>query len=99
VYSGHAGHTGNKNESNHNLEPVYSSLGHELYTKLIMIFEKYSLYGRTHTNLTLDYSQFTAFMTANNMYNETITKSQAELIFNKVRACGKCIISVTYLNF
>jgi hypothetical protein len=85
-----AGHPGNKNESNQTLEKVYSTLGHELYTKLIKIFEKYSLYGRTHTNLSLDYSQFTAFMTANNLYNETITKSQAELIFNKVRASGKC---------
>ena len=79
-----------KEETNASLESLYTSLGHETYTKLIRIFEKYSLYGRTHTNLTLDYSQFTAFLTANKIYNEILTKSQAELIYNKVRSNSKC---------
>lgn len=74
------------------LENIYNKLGHEVYSKFINIFEKYCLYGKTHTNFNLDFQQFTHFTTKNEIYNEFLTKSQGEFIFNRVKKENKCII-------
>jgi hypothetical protein len=78
------------------LDNLYSSLGHEVYTKLINIFEKYCFYGKTYTNFNMDYSQFSNFMTQNSVYDKIITKKQSDLIFNKIRNNNKCILFLTF---
>jgi hypothetical protein len=72
------------------LENFYSKLGHEIYSKLMNIFEKYCLYGKTHTNFHLDFQQFSHFTSQNEIYNETISRAQGEFIFNRVRKENKC---------
>jgi hypothetical protein len=72
------------------LDNLYSNLGHEVYTKLINVFEKYCFYGKTYTNFSMDYSQFSSFMSQNKVYDKQITKTQSELVFNKVRNSNKC---------
>jgi hypothetical protein len=72
------------------LENFYSKLGHEIYSKLMNIFERYCLYGKTHTNFNLDFQQFSHFTSQNGIYNESISRTQGEFIFNKVRKENKC---------
>lgn len=72
------------------LENIYTKLGHEVYSKFLYIFEKYCLYGKTHTNFNLDFQQFKHFTSKNEIYNELLTKNQGELIFNRVKKENKC---------
>ena len=72
------------------LETLYCHLGHEVYTKIMSLFEKYCFFGRTFTNFNMDYTQFNNLFTQNNIYDEVLTKSQSDVIFNKVRNLNKC---------
>ncbi len=56
---------------------------------LIRIFEKYCFFGKTNTNFLMDFSQFSNFMSQNNLYDKSITKVNSELIFNKVKNTNK----------
>ena len=86
------------------LEAIYNKLGHEVYTKLLSVFEKYCLYGKGNSNFSMDYSQFTTFMTQNNMYDSNLNKQNTELTFNKIKSHNKgynyyiiYLISFSYL--
>lgn len=83
--------TSQNSVQNSALENLYYNLGHEVYTKLINIFEKYCFYGKTYTNFNMDYSQFSTFMSQNKICDKQLPKSQTELIFNKVRNNNKSI--------
>ena len=72
------------------LEKIYSNLGHEIYTRLIKIYEKYCFFGKTNTNFNLDYSQFSKFMVQNEIYDKYLTKTETDIIFNKVKSIHKC---------
>ena len=68
-----------------NLDALYDILGHDSYTKLIIIFEKYLLYGRSVASVDLDYSQFKAFITSNKICNEHLSMKKCEILFNQVK--------------
>lgn len=72
------------------LESFYNNLGHDYYTKILKIFEKYCYYGKVNTNFEMDFSQFTTFMAQNDMYDKSLDKSYCELIFNKIKGQNKC---------
>jgi hypothetical protein len=72
------------------LESFYNNLGHDYYTKLLKIFEKYCYYGKVNTSFDMDFSQFVTFMTQNSMYDKTLDKTYCELIFNKIKGQNKC---------
>jgi len=67
------------------LEALYDILGHDSYTKLIIIFEKYLLYGKSVASTDLDYSQFKAFIISNKVNNEHLTLKKCEILFNQVK--------------
>ncbi len=87
------------------LESLYSKLGHEVYSKLINVFEKYCLFGKTHTNFYMDFQQFSVFTSQNEIYNDSISRTQGEFIFNRVRKENKCklkylkIVAITFEEF
>lgn len=79
------------------LENIYNLIGHEIYSKykiisakMIKIFERYCFFGKSNSNFNMDYSQFTGFLTENNVHNQIITKMQTEMIFNKIKSGSKC---------
>ena len=71
------------------LETFYNNLGHDYYTKILKIFEKYCYYGKVNTNFEMDFSQFATFMFQNSMYDKTLDKTYCELIFNKIKGQNK----------
>jgi len=73
------------------LETFYNHLGHEAYIKIICAYEKFCFYGKTVSNKQMDYSQFTNFMTKNNLFSQEIKKNQVEIAFNKIRNNNKSI--------
>lgn len=72
------------------LESFYTNLGHDYYTKILKIFEKYCFYGKLNTSFEMDFSQFTTFLQQNKMYDSNIDKTSSELIFNKIKGQNKC---------
>ena len=81
------------------LENYYNNLGHDYYTKILKIFEKYCHFGKVNSSFGMDYSQFSTFMTQNNMYDGmSVNKTDSELIFNKVKGQNKCKIIYFYIN-
>ena len=74
------------------LESFYTNLGHDYYTKILKIFEKYCFYGKLNTSFEMDFSQFTTFLQQNKMYDSNIDKTSSELIFNKIKGQNKCKI-------
>lgn len=86
---------GSTADSRNRFEVYYKLLGHEVYTKLLTVFEKFCFYGKTFTNFTMDYSQFVSFLVKNDILNKQLTKTQAELVFNKVRKNSKCKLKLT----
>ena len=52
------------------LEAFYSNVGHDYYTKILKIFEKYCQYGKINSSFGMDYSQFSTFMIQNNLYDQ-----------------------------
>lgn len=72
------------------LEQLYCHLGHELYTKLLKLFERYCLYAKSVTNFIMDFSQFQVMLGQNNIYDEKVTKNQMEVLFNKAKNTSKC---------
>ena len=74
------------------LDAYYNNLGHDYYTKILKVFEKYCHYGKVNQSVGMDYSQFSTFMQQNNMYDEkNINKISSELVFNKIKAQNKLI--------
>lgn len=80
------------------LESFYNYLGHEPYIKLVNSFEKFSNFGKTVSNMQMDYSQFTNFMTKNNLICDEIKKSNIEIAFNKIRNNNKLVNFSEFLN-
>jgi hypothetical protein len=78
-----------KDKKNSALENLYTKLGHQIYTMLIKIYERYCFFGKTHTNFMMDFSQFSNLMAQNDLYDENITKTNSEMIFNKVKNTNK----------
>lgn len=76
-----------------NLDALYDILGHDSYTKLIIIFEKYLLYGKSVASVDLDFSQYKAFIISNKITNDSLTMKKCEIMFNQVkRENGKILI-------
>lgn len=73
------------------LESFYSNLGHEYYTKILKIFEKYCFFGKVNTNFEMDFSQFSTFMKQNGMYDSNLEEQSCALIFNKIKGSNKLI--------
>jgi hypothetical protein len=73
------------------LEEFYNHLGHETYIKIICAYEKFCFYGKTISNKQMDYSQFSNFMTKNNLFSSEIKKNQVEIAFNKIKNNNKSI--------
>jgi hypothetical protein len=98
---GSSGFINKSNNSNGDsaLEKIYINLGHEMYTKIIRVFEKYCLFGKTNTNFNMDYSQFNTFMSQNLIYDDFLTKSATDVIFNKVKNFNKCKLSLMFSNY
>lgn len=72
------------------LEAFYSNVGHDYYTKILKIFEKYCQYGKISSSFGMDYSQFSTFMIQNNLYDhKNLDKTNSELIFNKIKGQNK----------
>jgi hypothetical protein len=80
------------------LENIYNYLGHEAYIKLLTAFEKFCFFGKSLSNMQMDYSQFTNFMMKNNLYCEEIKKNQVEIAFNKIKNSNKSINFPEFLN-
>lgn len=80
------------------LESYYNYLGHEPYIKLVNSFEKFCNYGKTVSNMQMDYSQFTNFMAKNNLICDEIKKSNIEIAFNKIKNNNKSINFSEFLN-
>jgi len=68
-----------------NLDALYDMLGHDSYTKLIIIYEKYLLHGRSVASVDLDYSQFKSFITSNKINNDQLSLKKCEILFNQVK--------------
>ena len=66
-------------------EKLYHCLGHDSYTNILKIFEKYCLFGKTYTKYTMEYSQFCSLFIQNNLYETTLPKSDMEVIYNRVK--------------
>jgi len=77
---------------------IYNYIGHEAYIKLINAFEKFSVFGKTFSNMQMDYSQFTNFMTKNNLFCNEIKKYDVEIAFNKIRNNNKSVNFLEFLN-
>ena len=73
------------------LDLYYNNLGHDYYTKILKIFEKYCHHGKVNNSIGMDYSQFSTFMQQNNMYEGDINKTNSELIFNKIKGQNKLV--------
>lgn len=80
------------------LESFYNYLGHEPYIKLVNSFEKFCNFGKTVSNMQMDYSQFTNFMAKNNLICEEIKKINVEIAFNKIRNNNKLVNFSEFLN-
>ena len=80
------------------LENFYNYLGHEPYTKLVNSFEKFCNFGKTVSNMQMDYSQFTNFMAKNNLICDEIKKSNIEIAFNKIKNNNKSINFFEFLG-
>ncbi len=79
-----------------NLEALYDILGHDSYTKLIIVFEKYLLYGKSVASTDLDYSQYKSFISSNNICNDLLTRKKTEILFNQVKR-DNCKFLMFYL--
>lgn len=79
----------NLKKSEEMLEAFYANVGHDYYTKILKMFEKYSQYGKVNSSFNMDYTQFSTFMTQNQMYDKNIEKTYSELIFNKIKGLNK----------
>lgn len=74
------------------LDGYYNNLGHDYFTKVLKIFEKYCHHGKVNPSIGMDYSQFSTFMQQNELYDGVnITKTNSELIFNKIKGLNKLI--------
>ncbi len=81
------------------LDAYYNNLGHDYYTKILKIYEKYCHHGKVNQSIGMDYSQFSTFMQQNNMYDGVnITKTTSELIFNKIKGQNKLIDFESFLK-
>ena len=44
------------------LDAYYNNLGHDYYTRILKIYEKYCHHGKVNQSIGMDYSQFSTFM-------------------------------------
>lgn len=83
-----------------NLESLYNSLGHESYTQLLKLFEKYCYFGKTFTNFSMDYSQFCSLFQQNKLNEKiTIAKGDLEVIYNKIKKTTGVNKTVSFEEF
>lgn len=79
-------------------ENLYSIIGHYSYTKILKLFEKYCMFGKTITNYTMEYSQFCSLFSQNKLYEKTLPKSDLEVIYNRVKQ-NTIIKNVSFYEF
>lgn len=86
-------------EKNSNFfEQLYQTVGHDIYTKILKLFESYCLFGKSYTNFTMEYSQFCSLFLQNKLYDFTMSKSDLEVIYNRIKK--KTIDkNVTFIEF
>ncbi len=80
------------------LENFYNYLGHEPYIKLVNSFEKFCNFGKTVSNMQMDYTQFFNFITKNSLICDEIKKNNIEIAFNKIRNNYKSVNFSEFLN-
>ena len=68
-----------------NIEKIYNVLGHETYLKMLRLYEKYCLFGKSFTNYKMDYSQLVEMFLQNKFYEITLPKCDIEVIFKKIK--------------
>ena len=68
-----------------NIEKIYNILGHETYLKMLRLYEKYCLFGKSFTNYKMDYSQLVEMFLQNKFYEITLPKCDIEVIFKKIK--------------
>lgn len=79
-------------------EQLYQAVGHDIYTKILKLFESYCLFGKSYTNFTMEYSQFCSLFLQNKLYDFTMSKSELEVIYNRIKK--KTIDkNVTFIEF
>lgn len=83
-----------------NLESLYHSLGHEIYTQILKLFEIYCHFGKTFTNFSMDYSQFFTLFQKNKLDEKIkMTKEDLEVIYNKIKKTTGVNKTVSFEEF